>query len=165
MVFFFDVDKDGISALGFLAQHANRLNSMGSSLFKYLEGLYEEYGYFCSFNGYVVIKDQEKITRIFDKLRYPEYPEYISGIKVKSIRDLTRGYDSTRIDGKPTLPVSSATQMITFTLVEGCIITLRTSGTEPKVKYYSEMNGNDKKDVQQELKRIVEGFVCACVST
>lgn len=29
--------------------------------------------------------------------------------------------------------------MITFTFENGVVITLRTSGTEPKIKYYSEM--------------------------
>jgi phosphomannomutase len=54
-----------------------------------------------------------------------------------SIRDLTVGYDSTRPpDYKPVLPVDPNSQMITFTLDNHCIFTLRTSGTEPKIKYY-----------------------------
>ena len=34
--------------------------------------------------------------------------------------------------------------MITVTFVNGCRATLRTSGTEPKVKYYAEMIGQPK---------------------
>ncbi len=34
--------------------------------------------------------------------------------------------------------------MITVTFVNGCRATLRTSGTEPKVKYYAEMIGAPK---------------------
>lgn len=37
------------------------------------------------------------------------------------------------------LPSSSSTQMITFYFENGCEATLRTSGTEPKVKYYTEI--------------------------
>ena len=37
-----------------------------------------------------------------------------------------------------TLPVSPSSQMITFTFENGCVVTLRTSGTEPKIKYYTE---------------------------
>lgn len=37
------------------------------------------------------------------------------------------------------LPVSKSSQMITFTFQNGCVATLRTSGTEPKIKYYAEM--------------------------
>ena len=36
------------------------------------------------------------------------------------------------------LPVSTSSQMITFTFENSCVVTLRTSGTEPKIKYYSE---------------------------
>lgn len=36
------------------------------------------------------------------------------------------------------LPVSRSSQMITFTLQNGVVATLRTSGTEPKIKYYTE---------------------------
>ena len=36
------------------------------------------------------------------------------------------------------LPGSKSTQMITFRLTNSCIVTIRTSGTEPKIKYYTE---------------------------
>lgn len=36
------------------------------------------------------------------------------------------------------LPVSKSSQMITFYFENGCVATLRTSGTEPKIKYYTE---------------------------
>ena len=36
------------------------------------------------------------------------------------------------------LPTSSS-QMITFTFEDGSVATLRTSGTEPKIKYYVEV--------------------------
>ena len=40
--------------------------------------------------------------------------------------------------------------MITVTFVNGCRATLRTSGTEPKVKYYAEMIGQPKVPQAQE---------------
>lgn len=54
-------------------------------------------------------------------------------------RDLTTGYDSSQEDKKATLPVSRSSQMITFTFDNGLVVTLRTSGTEPKIKYYTEL--------------------------
>lgn len=58
--------------------------------------------------------------------------------KIKYVRDLTTGKDTCQADGLATLPCSKSTQMITFTFENGTVITLRTSGTEPKIKYYSE---------------------------
>lgn len=36
-------------------------------------------------------------------------------------------------------PKVTSSQMIIFTFENGVVITLRTSGTEPKIKYYAEM--------------------------
>lgn len=36
------------------------------------------------------------------------------------------------------LPVTKSSHMITFSLQNGVVATLRTSGTEPKIKFYSE---------------------------
>ncbi|ETE57356.1 Phosphoglucomutase-2, partial [Ophiophagus hannah] len=38
------------------------------------------------------------------------------------------------------LPTSKSSQMITFTFSNGCVATMRTSGTEPKIKYYAELS-------------------------
>lgn len=70
-----------------------------------------------------------------------QYPKSISGgrYSIKSVRDMTTGYDSSTIDRKPVLSVSKSSQMITFYFDNGLIATLRTSGTEPKIKYYAEL--------------------------
>lgn len=68
-----------------------------------------------------------------------QYPKKIGRFAVNGIRDLTVGYDSTKPGNKPILPVSSSSHMITFYMENGATITIRTSGTEPKVKWYSEL--------------------------
>lgn len=57
------------------------------------------------------------------------------------MRDLTTGVDTSQPDNLATLPTSKSSQMITFSFENGVVVTLRTSGTEPKIKYYSEMCG------------------------
>lgn len=70
-----------------------------------------------------------------------QYPNNIGNgrFTIADVRDLTTGYDSSRPDKQAVLPASSSSQMITFYFSNGCVLTLRTSGTEPKIKYYSEM--------------------------
>lgn len=58
---------------------------------------------------------------------------------ISNIRDLTTGYDNSQPNNKAILPVSKSSQMITFHFTNGLVCTLRTSGTEPKIKYYTEM--------------------------
>ena len=57
---------------------------------------------------------------------------------VTDVRDLTTGYDSSQLNKKAILPTDPKTQMITFRFSNGIVATLRTSGTEPKLKYYVE---------------------------
>lgn len=140
------LDKDGVSAAAHLATLASFLKVKENlSLSEKLDQLYKKYGYHFSLNSYFLCYEPEKIVRIFEKIRNWEgksgaYPPFIldGKYKIKSIRDLTTGTDTAAADGKSSLPSSKSSQMITFTLDNGTVITLRTSGTEPKIKYYSE---------------------------
>uniref|UniRef100_A0A914SAN0 Alpha-D-phosphohexomutase C-terminal domain-containing protein n=1 Tax=Parascaris equorum TaxID=6256 RepID=A0A914SAN0_PAREQ len=68
-----------------------------------------------------------------------QYPTKIGDHDVKYVRDLTTGYDNEQPGNKPILPISTSSDMITFTLASGSLATVRASGTEPKVKYYIEL--------------------------
>lgn len=63
-------------------------------------------------------------TMIRDRFQMGSYP-------VKSIRDLTTGFDSVQEDQRAVLPVDPSSQMITFEFTNGACLTLVTSGTEP----------------------------------
>ncbi|XP_077866779.1 glucose 1,6-bisphosphate synthase-like, partial [Saccoglossus kowalevskii] len=124
------------------------------------------YGYHCSLNSYYLCYDPQVVVSIFDRLRNYENGSYASRVgsyKVTGIRDLTTGYDNNQPDNKAVLPTSSSSQMITFTFNNGCVTTLRTSGTEPKVKYYSEMCADPKQTdyeaIRNELSDLVEKLV------
>ena len=98
------------------------------------------------YNSYLCVKCYSDPTwnsiQILHKLFIFQYPTKIKEFVLSSVRDLTTGYDSSTIDKKAILPSSSSSEMITFNFTNGSVITLRTSGTEPKIKYYSEMCAN-----------------------
>ncbi|RIB19197.1 hypothetical protein C2G38_2036248 [Gigaspora rosea] len=160
-------DKDGINALGTFAELVVQLDKRGMNISEYLDELFKKYGYFVTENSYFICHSLPTINKIFDKIRYGEnpypykyklsYPTTLANHKINYIRDLTIGYDTSTIDNRPTLPVTDSSQMITFGLENGCIGTLRTSGTEPKIKYYIELSGSDKEKVTKELSNIVKG--------
>ncbi|GBB97055.1 hypothetical protein RclHR1_02900018 [Rhizophagus clarus] len=166
-------DKDGISALVVFAELAVQLNKRGLTVSEYLEELYNKYGYFVGNNSYFICYSPQTINKIFNKIRYGEnptkslelnypysyqlsYPSTLAGHKITYIRDLTIGYDTSKPDNKATLPTSKSSHMITFGLENGCILTLRTSGTEPKIKYYLELSGKDKEEAERELHKITK---------
>ncbi|KAJ1787781.1 hypothetical protein LPJ59_005668 [Coemansia sp. RSA 2399] len=89
------------------------------------------------------------------------YPLTIGGFPVCYICDLTIGFEMSNVDKMycgsnkqhqpiaiakgecvPKFPVSAASHMITFETCNGGRLTMRTSGTEPKLKYYLEVRDN-----------------------
>ncbi|KAI8853160.1 hypothetical protein BC829DRAFT_382994 [Chytridium lagenaria] len=109
------------------------------------------------------------------------YPTEIANVSVLSIRDLTCGFEVADLPAllrtnsaardpngnglliksgtyEPSLPVSASSEMITFSLTNGCVFTLRTSGTEPKIKYYVEMKGEGREAVEDFLVEVVKAI-------
>lgn len=173
-------DKDGITALAIWAELASELAERGMSLTRYLDSIYQRYGYFATNNGYFTCKDPSKVDQAFRKLRFGEatdvkmdqreavmqafqFPQTLASFPIESIRDLTIGYDNSRPPAfLPDLPTSRGSQMITFTIGgEGgkVIATLRTSGTELwKLKYYVEGSAPLRETAAQKVDRIVEAL-------
>lgn len=165
------LDKDGVSAAAHVGSMTCWLYEKGLTLQQKLEEIYQTYGYHTSHSSYVICREQDVINRVFKRLRTFDQGKpntYPTGIlnnefEIEHVRDLTTGYDSSTPDQKATLPVSSSSHMITFTFRNGVVVTLRTSGTEPKMKYYSEMCGKpeDKNwdELRATLARMVEAIV------
>ena len=106
------------------------------------------------------------------------YPKETGKYQIVGIRDLTVGIEADlRENGeekKPSLPCSSATEMITFYLNNGCQVTIRASGTEPKIKWYSEIikkklpttnvddqtfEGQTREELDQLVQQLVQEFL------
>ncbi|ODN03111.1 Phosphoglucomutase-2 [Orchesella cincta] len=166
------LDKDGVSAAAFVAQMATILYEQGLTLNQQLQRLYDKYGYHVSHNSYYICYEPSIITKVFENIRnfHPNngLVGYPSGLmnnkyKVTAVRDLTTGYDSEQLDQKATLPVSKSSQMITFKLDSGLVLTLRTSGTEPKIKYYSELRAtpgnNDRRAIERNLNEMINAMI------
>ncbi|KAJ7771839.1 hypothetical protein B0H16DRAFT_1305777 [Mycena metata] len=164
-------DKDGVAATMSFAELVTALESQGKTAQSYLDELYQRYGYFQArlLNSYFVCKDPSTIDKIFQRLRNynsesntkPAYPQEIAGMEITSVIDLTTGYDSTNPPTyKPSLPLSSG-HMIQFRAVRKedgtkLVLTTRTSGTEPKIKYYIEANARDAAAAQDVLAKVVQ---------
>lgn len=139
----FVLDKDGVSAAVIAAELASYLATKNVTLTQQLNSIFNKYGYHISRNSYFICYDQKTIHDLFEHLRNyngeKAYPKLCGKIDVSSVRDLTTGYDSNQPDNKAILPTSKSSQMITFTFANGGVATMRTSGTEPKIKYYAEL--------------------------
>lgn len=154
-------DKDGVSALAVMGEIVAELATRGSGLLAYLEEMcvrgggvrrsYQRFGYSTTRNSYVISRDEAYTNAVFARLRNGgNYLFKMGDYRVAAIRDLTTGYDSAQeANGfRAVLPVDPASQMITFDFANGACLTLRTSGTEPKIKYYMEVMGEQKEECE-----------------
>jgi len=158
-------DKDGVRAAAAFAEMYQSLSKQGLTLSMQLEKLYLKYGRFVSKVHYFFCYDPVKMTEVFDRLRKNgKYPAACGPYPIAAVRDLTTGYDSTQANGLAVLPVDAKSHMITFTFENNCVVTLRGSGTEPKLKYYVELYGSEDAVVLNERLRdmvanVIEHFL------
>ncbi|KAF8567178.1 hypothetical protein P879_04659 [Paragonimus westermani] len=165
------LDKDGVGALAVMSELIASVYRDRSSLQEFLESVYSKYGYHITNNSYYFCYDPLKISAMFERIRHwPDnpgpagYPQALGRFRIVGIRDLTTGYDTAYPDLKARLPVSKSSQCITFHFDNGVCITIRTSGTEPKVKYYSELRsqsncGRTCAELTAELQELIDLMV------
>eukprot|EP00873_Tetraselmis_striata_P004074 jgi/Tetstr1/424338/TSEL_014903.t2 len=156
----FEKDKDGISAAVAFTQMAARLAAEGTTVSQHLAALQQRYGTFVGRQSYFVAERPAQSAAVFDGIRSGgNYPESLGGFKISSVRDLGVGLDSSQPDGKAVLPWIAGDLNITFTFEVGAELTLRASGTEPKLKYYLEVSGGGSEAELQERAALLEAAI------
>ncbi|XP_061567199.1 phosphoglucomutase-2 [Cololabis saira] len=162
------LDKDGVSAAAIAGEMVSYIATKNKSLSQQLTSIYGEYGYHISKNSYFICHDQVVIRSLFERLRSrggkkDSYPTECGRFSISGVRDLTTGYDDSQPGNKAVLPTSSSSQMITFTFSNGGVATMRTSGTEPKIKYYTELcaapGNSDVTHLKKELDDLVDAII------
>jgi phosphoglucomutase len=133
-------DKDAVSAATMTCEMALYHTSRGKSITKRLEEIYSRYGYFQelllsgSFKG---ADGFTKMAALMDRLR-TDIPETWGSVATTVIKDYLEGttvhLGESGSKKDITLPSSNVLQ---FYLEDDTIITIRPSGTEPKIKFYA----------------------------
>ena len=118
-----------------LCECAAWLADRGQTLYGYLQEIYAEYGYFKESLLSVTKKGKtgiEQIQQMMADFR-SEPPKTLAGSPVVKVVD----YNEPEKTG---LPKSNVLQIFSE---DGCKVTIRPSGTEPKIKYYFSACGAD----------------------
>lgn len=121
-------DKDAVSGCCILAEMAAYAASNGETLYDMLLNLYTEFGFYQEKQVSVVKKGKsgaEEIAKMMNDFRNTP-PQTIDGVSVTQIID----YLKPEITG---LPKSNVLQ---YFLSDGSKVSVRPSGTEPKIKFY-----------------------------
>jgi len=131
-------DKDAVIAACLLSEAAVECRSKGKSLFDRLDDIYLEHGLYVERLESVFHEGKEgaeKIQSIMAALR-EKPPETVGGHVVAERWDIQTG-QICRADGCMEGPIDlPPSNVLVFKLDNGCRVTARPSGTEPKIKFY-----------------------------
>jgi phosphoglucomutase len=131
-------DKDAVMSCMLIAEVAAWAKNQGKSLDELLIDIYIKFGYFLEGLKSLTKTGKsglEEIQAMMDKFR-DQTPDSINGSTVALVHDFEKGKTTDKISDLRydiDLPKSNVLQ---FDLVDGTKITVRPSGTEPKIKFY-----------------------------
>lgn len=140
-------DKDGVSACVLMAEIVAWAKYNGKSLYELLQDIYIEYGYGKEKGISVVRKGKsgaEEIAQMMVNYR-TNPPKEIAGSKVITIKDYETLKTTDVATGKEEkLDMPAKSNVLQFFTEDGTKISVRPSGTEPKIKFYIEVRGDIK---------------------
>lgn len=147
-------DKDAVSACTLMAEIAAWAKDNGKSLFELIQDIYLEFG-FSKEKGISIVKKgksgAEEIKKIMSNLR-SKPPKEIAGSQVVVIKD----YDTLRLidvsaGTTNAMEMPETSNVLQFFTADGTKISVRPSGTEPKIKFYIEVRGElkNRKDYEK----------------
>ncbi len=143
-------DKDAASASVWIVELATKLKTKGSSLFEYLEGIHKKYGLYKNSLSEIRlpgISGMEQIGKIMADIR-KNPPSTLGDFCVGEQTDKLEGVAA---DASNTEKTSSNVIILKLEGGDGVShmqVTIRPSGTEPKIKFYFEV-GSDVPDIQK----------------
>lgn len=154
-------DKDGVAAAATFLMAVVEWQKQGLTPWKKLQELYATYGYFEDVNTYLTSPSPTVTEEVFKYVRSlgSPYPATLGQRKVHKWRDLTLGYDSATDENKPILPVDPDSQMITCEVDGDVRFTVRGSGTEPKIKFYIEAQGESSEAAKAEAGAVLKDLL------
>ncbi len=141
-------DKDAVVASMLICEMAADYYNRGMTLYDGLLELYETYGHYKETLITITLKGKsgaEKIQELMRQLR-SNPPKELAGFSVDSIKDYSKGIDN--------LPKSN---VLKFFFTKGWLAA-RPSGTEPKIKFYISVFG-DNMEQAEKTTHLIEEFV------
>ena len=135
-------DKDAVSSCALMAEIAAWAKDNGRSLFEMLLEIYMTYGYSNEKMKYLVKKGksgEEEIEQMMVNFRNNP-PKHLAGSEISVIKDYETLIERNLITGEE-LPINQkiTANVLQFFTLDGSKVSVRPSGTEPKIKFYIEV--------------------------
>jgi phosphoglucomutase len=151
-------DKDSIGSTLMIAECAALLKKENKNLLDLLDEIYLKFGFYKddlvnkNFKG---LEGHENILKIMEYFRNNKILNF-ADINIEKKIDYKNEKIRDAEGSKYFLPESNVIQ---FFLSDGSKITLRPSGTEPKIKFYFSTKGKDKSEAIKKIENLEKSFL------
>ncbi|HEY0654822.1 MAG TPA: phospho-sugar mutase [Chryseosolibacter sp.] len=158
-------DKDAVSACAFFAAMAAEATEQKKSMYDWLIDMYVEFGFYKEGLLNLVRKGQQgeqEIKAMMEKFRNNP-PAEITGSRVVRLLDYKSLKEKNLLTGKESTLDFPKSDVLQFYLENGTKVSVRPSGTEPKIKFYISVNtklasAKDFEKVNAELDQKVKAI-------
>ncbi len=150
-------DKDSIQAILMLCETAAYYYEKNMDLVDALNAIYEEYGYYKEGITNIGLKGLEgaaKIKRIMEYFRTTEIA--LKNFKILAKDDVKLGVHTDLVSGETSTIYLPSSNVIKYYLNDNMWFVLRPSGTEPKLKVYYGVVGNDHESANAKLEELTK---------
>ena len=151
-------DKDAVTISMLIAEMAAWYHAKGMTLLDALNALYEKYGWYMEKTLNLVmpgVDGLEKMRALMKDLR-ENPPQNIGGEEVIRLRDYLDGTINVMGLGKVDKTPYFGSNVLFFELADGSIFIVRPSGTEPKIKVYILVRGENREACDGKIERCVQ---------
>ncbi len=132
-------DKDAVSACALAAEAAAwAKDTMGLTLYEWLQQLYVKYGFFRESLVSVVRKGKEgaeQIQQMMVDFR-TNAPKVLAGSPVVKVLDYKSLEETNLVTGEKKAIDQDSSNVLQWITADGTLVSVRPSGTEPKIKFY-----------------------------
>jgi phosphoglucomutase len=135
-------DKDAVVSAAFIAEMTAFYKDQGSSLYEAMIDMYVKYGFYKEKLVSITKKGKsgaEEIVAMMERFRNNP-PARLGGSKVVQLKDYALQKETDLVNSSSKALDFPKSDVLQFITEDGCIISARPSGTEPKIKFYCSVN-------------------------
>ncbi len=159
-------DKDAIASCAMIAEMAAWVKNEGMTPYSLLKKIHEEFGLYYESLKSITKKGktgQEEIAQMMAGFR-TDPPSKLAGSKVIKLVDYELGKSKDLVSGKESKIAFPVSNVLQFFTEDGSKVSVRPSGTEPKIKFYFSVKGRvistDNYDQKiEDMKKKVDTFI------
>ena len=154
-------DKDAIVAVMCLCEVAAWCKSKDITVWDQMQKIYRQYGYYMEGIHTITLKGidgAQQIKDMMDKLR-ANPPKEFDGLKVLKFRDYSNDTVKDLATGEVTPSGLPRSNVLYFEIENDSWCCARPSGTEPKIKFYMGIKGQNMEDAKKKLESFKDAVV------